>query len=74
MVSPADYREQDIADLMETWRKSIDVLKFVWCSETASRAQQSFDEILNYLHAGEPPWEEDGPDDVLVRIIKESPR
>lgn len=51
----AAYRAQDLEDLMDAWRKSIDTLKLVWCSETASRTQRSFDEILNYLHAGEIP-------------------
>lgn len=51
----AEYREQDISDLMDAWRRAIDVLRFDWSTQTASRAQRSFDEILNYLHAGEIP-------------------
>lgn len=51
----AEYREQDLSDLMKAWRDSMDMLKLAWCKQTAAKAQYSFEEILNYFHVGEIP-------------------
>lgn len=51
----ADYREQDTGDLMKAWRRAMDVLRYDSSSPSLCRAQETFDEILNYFHAGETP-------------------
>lgn len=61
-------REHDLEDLMEAWRKSIEELKFVWSPENAAKAQETFDAVIEYIHAGETPKVEGDPNDRLLTV------
>lgn len=66
--------DQDVEDLMQQWRDSIDFFRMVQTEETAAKAMESFNAILEYMHAGEPPWDgPSGPDELLVKVTTAQP-
>lgn len=69
---PADsVRRQDLEDLYARWIVAIgDLCASAGSEEKARKAHEAFAAIIEYLHAGTIP-EDDGPDRVLVRVIKE---
>lgn len=63
-------RDQDLEDLRERWRKDVEKLKTDWTPEASRRTMESFNAILEYLHAGEVPDVSDMKDGSLFKVEK----